>query len=154
MSDIKIYTPIKTLVGEEVFPKTTHTLLTVYYTSYIKTLPQTTDYKYKELVRYNSTNDTYPAIKISAVNSTNYASPQLYIEIRENNADIHKSYTITADTPKVVIDLTDELAAARPGEEIKDAEFAFADFGGDSDEFYLHSVNILSNVFISYTYED
>jgi hypothetical protein len=42
-------TTIKTLVDDNVFPKTTHTLLTAYYTSYIETLPQTTDYKYTEL---------------------------------------------------------------------------------------------------------
>jgi hypothetical protein len=151
MSEIKIYTPIKTLVGEDVFPKTTHTLLTAYYTSYIKTLPQIIDYKYKGLVRYFSTDDTYPAIIISAVNSTYYASPRLYIEIKKNNADIHKSYIITPITPKVAFDLTADLAACRSGQEIISAQFIPT---GNPDTFYQHCVNILGNVFISYTYED
>jgi hypothetical protein len=156
MSEIKIYTPIKSLVGDDIFPKTTHTLLTAYYTSYIKTnFPQTTGSQYKQLIRYYSTDETNPVIYISVVNSTYYTSPRLYIEIRKNNADIHKCYTITLTTPKIVIDLTDELATVRPNEEIKDAEFLSANFGvGDSDEFYRHCVNILSNIFISYTYED
>jgi hypothetical protein len=50
--------------------------------------------------------------------------------------------------------LTDELAGARPGEEIKDDEFLSEGFGGDPDEFYRNCINILSNIFISYTYED
>jgi hypothetical protein len=151
----KYSTKLKTLVGEDIYPKTTHTLLTAYYTSFIKTLPQTTNAQYKQLIRYYSTiDDTYPAIYISAVNSTYYTSPRLCIEIRKNDAAIHKSYIITPTTPKVVFDLTADLAEARPNEEIKDAEFASADYGGDSEIFYKHCVNILSNVFISYTYED
>jgi hypothetical protein len=144
-------TKMKTLVGESIYPKTTHTLLTAYYTSYIETLPQTTNNQYKELVRYTCTNTMYSTIKISAVNSTYYKSPQLYIEIREIYDSLHKSYTITASEPKVVIDLTAELAAIRPGQEIVSAYFLA---GEDKDQFYKDCVNILSNIFISYTYED
>jgi hypothetical protein len=142
---------MKTVVGESIYPKTTHTLLTVYYTSYIETLPQTTINQHKQLVRYKCTNTMYEAIIISAVNSTYYASPRLYIEIRGNYGDIHKSYTITASEPKVVIDLTAELAVTRPTQEIISAYFVA---GEDKDQFYKDCINILSNVFVSYTYED
>jgi hypothetical protein len=47
--------------------------------------------------------------------------------------------------------LTAELADARPGEKIGSVQFAPMD---DTNEFYNHCVNILSNIFISYTYKD
>jgi hypothetical protein len=47
--------------------------------------------------------------------------------------------------------LTAELTARRSGQEIIFCRFAPT---GDFDEFYRHCVNILSNIFISYTYED
>jgi hypothetical protein len=144
-------TKMKTLVGENIYPKTTHTLLTAYYTSYIEILPQTTDNQHKRLLYYICTNTMYDAIQISAVNSTYYELPQLYIEIRGIYGGLHKSYTITASEPKVVIDLTAELAAIREGEEIIYCRFLPT---GDLDTFYKDCVNILSNVFISYTYED
>jgi hypothetical protein len=154
MSELKIYTPIKTLVGEKVFPKTTHTLLTAYYTSYIENnnLPPSTIRK--PLLRYYCTDEAGPAIVISVIGTTYFGLPQLYIEIYNSNGNIYKIYTITTSEPKVVIDLTTDLAAARPGEKIVSAQFTPADFGRNSDEFYQHCVNILSNVYISYTYED
>jgi hypothetical protein len=154
MNEIKIYTPIKTLVGENIYPKTTHTLLTAYYSSYIENnnLPPSTNRK--PLLRYYCTNETYPVIVISVIGTTYLGLPQLRIEIYNSNGDCHKEYILTANERKVVMDLTAELATVRPGKEIVSAQFALADFGGDSNEFYKHCVNILSNVFIFYTYED
>jgi hypothetical protein len=61
----KYPTTMKTLVGEDVFPKTTHTLLTVYYTSYIETnIPQTTNATRKLLLRYYCLNESYELIAI------------------------------------------------------------------------------------------
>jgi hypothetical protein len=77
----KFSTTIKTLVDENVFPKTTHTLLTVYNYSYINTvLPQTTGTTRNQLILYNCTNETYTAIKISVINSS-AVTLQLYIAI-------------------------------------------------------------------------
>jgi hypothetical protein len=140
LSEKKIYTPIKNLVSEKIYPKTTHTLLTVYYTSYIKTnFPQTTDTFYKSLIRYFCINDSSAAFAIKVINSTK-TDPLLAIFILYQNGKVYKNYTVTADTPKQVIDLT--------------AQFILNEIGGDLDEFYQHCVNILSNIFISYTYED
>jgi hypothetical protein len=47
--------------------------------------------------------------------------------------------------------LTADLAEAGPNEKIGSVQFAPM---GDIDEFYKDCVNILSNVFISYTYEN
>jgi hypothetical protein len=154
-SSKKYSTTMKTLVGNDIFPKTSNTMLTVYYTSYIKTnIPQTTDYKYKELVRYYSTDDTYPAIIIAAVNSTYYPSSQLWIEIINPNNTLYHNYMATPTAPKIVIDLTADLANARPGEKIVSAQFTSTNFGGDLNDYYQPCVNILSNIFISYTYDE
>jgi hypothetical protein len=114
---------MKTLVGETVFPKTTHTLLTAYYTSYINTdLPQTTDPIHNTLIRYYSkNNDSTPFFTISVSNSTTLSS-QLFINIYNPDSSI-KEYIVTESEPKVVIDLTADLAEASPGEKIADAQF-------------------------------
>jgi hypothetical protein len=149
----KFSTTIKTSVGETVFPKTTHTLLTVYYTSYIKT--DLSQFINKPLIYYYCTDETNTAIQIYVMNS-GYPSPQIVIAI--NNSDcsnsLYKSYRISESEPKVVIDLTADLAAAREGKEIGSAHFRFNEFGGDPDEYYQHCINILNNVFISYTYNE
>jgi hypothetical protein len=93
----------------------------------------------------------YSAIGISVVNSTYYVSPHLPIIINQNYGQVHKEYIVTASGPKVVIDLTAELVAVRWGEEIVSTGFVA---NGDPNDFYKDCVNILSNVFISYTYED
>jgi hypothetical protein len=108
-------------------------------------------YPTKELIGYFCTYESYSAILISVVNSPYYASPQLRIGIYESYGHLHKEYILTASDPKVVIDLTADLTTARSGQEIVSAQFATM---GDTDEFYKACVNILSNIFISYTYEN
>jgi hypothetical protein len=144
----KYPTIIKTFVGEEVFPKTTNTMLTAYFTSYIKT--NISLIIAKELFRYYSSDDTYAAIIILVASSP----PTPYVQIITPLNDVYKQYKILSTTSKVVIDLTADLAEARPNEEIVSAQFRYSDFKGDINNFYKHCVNILSNVFISYTYED
>jgi hypothetical protein len=76
----KYSTTIKTIVDENVFPKTTNTLFTLYYTSYIKNnLPGVTDTGRKVLLYYYCTDETNPAIEISVNNSTYYQSPLIFI---------------------------------------------------------------------------
>jgi hypothetical protein len=114
-SNQKYSTTIKTLVYNDIFPKTTKTLLTAHYTSYIKTnLPQVTNSSYKQLIYYYAINEIAPVIVISVINST-YISSQLTIEINNSNNIIYKKYTIEQHVPKFVIYLTADLAAARPG---------------------------------------
>jgi hypothetical protein len=91
----------------------------------------------------------YETIIISTVNSTYYELPQLYIAIKGIYGALHKNYTITTNEPKIIIDLTAELAAVKPNEEIVSAYFVTPD---DKDQFYKDCVNILNNIFISYTY--
>jgi hypothetical protein len=93
---------------------------------------------------------SYPAIEISLLES------QLCITIyNSDNSGIYKEYVVTASALKVVIDLTVDLAVTRPKEEITGTQFKFIDFGGgDVNMFSLHCINILSNFFISYAYED
>jgi hypothetical protein len=149
----KFSTTIKTTVGENVFPKTTHTFLTCYYTSYIEALPQTTDSNYKPLLQYFCTNVNYPAIEITVINST-VVTPQIYIKILQTNGSVNTTYTISQYTPIIKIDLTADLAVARSGQEIISAQLTPNNFGGFSEPFYHYCVNILSNVFISYTYDN
>jgi hypothetical protein len=48
----KYATTMKSLVGNDIFPKTTNTMFTVYFTSYIKTdVPEVTDGIRKPLVQ-------------------------------------------------------------------------------------------------------
>jgi hypothetical protein len=129
-------------------------MLTAYYTSYIKTnVPQTTNTTRRQLLQYFSANDTYIAITISVLNSTQ-TDPQLNIKIANKFGNLSKEYTITQNEPKVVIDLTADLAAAKPGEEIVSAKFTQSLYGENSEIFYKDCVNILSNIFISYTYDE
>jgi hypothetical protein len=56
---------------------------------------------------------------------------------------------------KVVIDLTADLAVARPEkEEIVSSQFMVNEYGGNSETYYKYCINILSNIFISYTYDE
>jgi hypothetical protein len=149
---------MKTLVDNNVFPKTTNTILTIYYTSYIKTnIPEVTNNTRKILFRYYCTNKTYSGITISVINSTYNPTelpPQLHIAIYKSDNSTYKQYVVTADTPKQVIDLTADLATARLGEIIVSTQFTSTNFRGDLNEYYQHCINILSNLFISYTYDE
>jgi hypothetical protein len=129
-------------------------LLTVYYTSYLQTIPQTTDDTLSSLLWYYCTDDANPAVEISVINSTIYSSPRIYIRIYNLNNSNYKVYLITENASKVVIELTDDLAVYKEGKEIASAQFTPTGYGGFSEPFYHYCVNILSNIFISYTYED
>jgi hypothetical protein len=77
-SNEKYSTTMKTLVGDDIFPKTTNTF---YYTSYIKNnVPEVIDNIHKNLIQYFYTNSYIPIILISVSNSI-LASPQLKIRI-------------------------------------------------------------------------
>jgi hypothetical protein len=150
----KFSSPIKTRVSDDILPRVANTMLIVYYTSYIHTvLPQVTDSTYKPLIQYFCTNETYPVIKISVINST-ATTPKLYIEIFDSSGAAYKQYIIRQYVPKVIIDLTADLAASRSGQEIVSAQFMVDDYGEDLETYYKDCVNILNNVFISYTYKD
>jgi hypothetical protein len=150
----KYPTIMKTVVDDNVFPKTANILLTVYYTSYNEiNVPQVIETTRKPLLRYFCTNKTYPAIVISVINSTRL-TPRFLISIHNSNNSSMIQYIITADTPKHVIYLTADLAEATQGEKIVSAQFTSTDFGGDLNDFYQHSISLLSNLFISYTYDE
>jgi hypothetical protein len=80
--------------------------------------------------------------------------PQLQIIISSSIGSIYKKYIITPDTPEQVIDLTADLAEARPKEEIVSTMFPIIDFDASSEKFYQHCINVLSNVFILHTYDE
>jgi hypothetical protein len=146
-------TTMKTVVDDNVFPKTSNTFLTCYYTSYIQSNISPSILR-KPLLRCYCTNQN-KAIQISVIGTTYFGLSQLYIEIYNSSGDIYNAYTITTSEPKVVIDLTADLAAARREQEKNiSAQFSVNDFGGDLNNFYQHCINILSNVFISYTYDE
>jgi hypothetical protein len=150
----KFSTTMKTLVGNDIFPKTTNTMLTVYYTSYIKTnVPKVTNTTRKALLRYYCTNATYSAITISVINSTQ-TDPQLHTAIYNSDSTNYKQYVVTADTPKQVIDLTVDLGEARQGEKMVSVQFTSTNFEGDLNEYYQHCINIVCNVFILYIYNE
>jgi hypothetical protein len=88
---------MKILVGNDIFPKTTNTMLTVYYSSYIKTdVLEVTDSTRKPLVQYFCADDTYPAIEISVMNSTQ-TDPQLHIAIYKSDNTSYKQYVVTTN---------------------------------------------------------
>jgi hypothetical protein len=125
-------TILKTLVCNDIFPKTTNTMLTVCYTSYIKTkFPQTTDIIRKPLIYYYCTDEGGPAIVISVINSTQRL-PQLLIAIKNKNGNTYKEYDVRQDASQLAIELTADLSVARPGEEeIVSAQFPVSDCGGN-----------------------
>jgi hypothetical protein len=129
-------------------------LLNLYYSLYIQTnIPQFSDSIPKPLLRYYCTDETYPAIAILIMNCA-FPLPQFIIKLHDSNNNLIKDYVVKASAPKAVYDLSADLAIARPNEKIVSAQFTLVDFGGNSDDFYRHCVNILSNVFISYTYNE
>jgi hypothetical protein len=148
---------MKTLAGDDVFPKTTNTSLTMYYSSYIKTdLPQTDSVTQKKLLQYFCTDETYPAIVFSVITSSSMGyTPRLYILFYTSTNGMKYSRSVTENSPKFICDLTAQLASARPGEEIVSAQFMLSEHPTrTADQFYKDCVNILSNVFISYTYKN
>jgi hypothetical protein len=82
-----------------------------------------------------------------------YVKPaRFYIRIN-NLYGMYKEYIISTTNYKGIYDLTTDLNNARPGEKLVSAQFMVNEFGGESNDFYQHCINILSNFFISYTYE-
>jgi hypothetical protein len=63
----------------------------------------------RPLISYYCENDV--AAIIISVNSYT-GDPQLFVRINTSNNDVHKQYIVSANEPKVVIDLTADLAAA------------------------------------------
>jgi hypothetical protein len=153
-SNQKYPTTIKTTVNENILPRMTNTTVIYYYSSYINTvLPQTTSTTSKTLVQYFCTDEKYPAIKFAVCNSTEI-SPRLSLMVYDKTGNRKMDYIVTHDQPKYVLDLTYYVNTIRPGEEIVSAQFMLSEWGGSADDFYQHCINILSNVFISYTYKD
>jgi hypothetical protein len=112
---------MKTLVDENIFPKTTHSFLTCYYTWYIESnVPQTSIYK--PLVQYFCINDSFAAIQIKVTHST-LSGPQLVIFIVYQNGNVYNRYIVSAETPKKVTDLTADLVVVSPGQKIISAQF-------------------------------
>jgi hypothetical protein len=64
------------------------------------------------------------------------------------NGNQYKEYTITEDVPKLVIDLTADLAPAREGKEIVSAQFIRREYGKSIETYYKDCINVLSNIFI------
>jgi hypothetical protein len=78
----------------------------------------------------------------------------LEILIYNSDNSIYKEYVVTANEPKIVIDLTADLAITRFGQDITTTQFKLAEFGGDQNTFHMRCVHILKNMFFSYTFED
>jgi hypothetical protein len=78
------------------------------------------------------------------------------VKILKKDGQTYKQYIATQNTPKVSIDITVDFAAARS--ELADiTSFYFRKNENperSADQFYQDCINILSNVFISYTYND
>jgi hypothetical protein len=142
---------IKTIIGDTIYPRTTNTIITLYYSSYMDTLQAHTD-----LLEYytDNTGTAYPAITIS-IAKTSPSSSELILTIMYTNSTGYNQYKATKDTPKVVIDLTGDLAIVRPGEEIASFKFKKSDTPWiTADVYYQNCIDILGNVFISYSYKD
>jgi hypothetical protein len=156
-SNQKYPTLVKTIVGDSVYPKTTNTFLTVYYSSYINTVfPQaTTNDYYNQIFHYFCTGEGIATIVILIVNST-LSTPKIVVGILKTNGQPYKEYVATQDTPKVIVNLTTDIPGARPGVvEITNLKFCKSENSTRSaDQFYQDCVNILGNAFISYSYKD
>jgi hypothetical protein len=139
---------IKTIVGDTIYPRTTNTIITLYYSSYIDTLQAHTDL----LEYYTNSASAYPAITISI---TKTSPLQLILTIMYTDSTGYNQYIATKNTPKVVIDLTADLAVVRPGEEIAFFKFKKSNIPWiTKDVYYQNCIDILGNVFISYSYKD
>jgi hypothetical protein len=146
---------IKTLVGDDIYPKTTNTILTVYYSSYIDTVfpKDTITSATNNMFTYLTNSSTI--IMISIINSTK-VEPKIIVTIHKLDGETYKRYEATRDVPKVTIDLTVDFAAAR-SEPVEITSLQFrkpTNPTRTADEFYQDCINILGNMFISYSYED
>jgi hypothetical protein len=115
---------IKTLVGDDIYPKTTNTIFTLYYSSYIDTVEGKNTY----LLDYNTNSATSYAVITISISKT--SPPQLVLSINYTSSSEYKKYVVTQDTPKVTVDLTADLEVARPGEEITSFKFRKSDTPG------------------------
>jgi hypothetical protein len=148
---------VKILACDNIYLRTANTILTVYYSSYIDTvfLKETTNNSTKPMLYCYSTGQTYPTFFISIINSTR-SVPRIMVDILKLNGQTDKRYEVTLDTPKVMIDLTADFAAVRSElADITSLQFLKSQNPErTADQFYQDCINILSNVFISYTYKD
>jgi hypothetical protein len=129
-------------------------MLTVFYSSYINTdLPQTTDSTHKLLIQYFCTDESYPVIVISVINSTVVIS-QVYIEIFHSSGNSKKKYIMRQYVPKVIIYLTADLITAILRRKIVSVHFMYSEYRVSPNTFNKNCINILSNVLISYMYKD
>jgi hypothetical protein len=110
----------------------------------------------KKLLQYFCTNEAHPAIVFSVVTSSSMGlTPRLYITFYTSCGGAKVDRSVTESSPKYVYDLTAELASARLGEEIVSAQFMLSEHTTrTADQFYKDCLNILGNVFISYTYKN
>jgi hypothetical protein len=150
-------TTIKTTISDDpiIFPRTTNTLITIYYSSYVDDyIPSYVDNTYRVLLAFST--ESSELFNIGVINSTSNI-PGVLIRIKKPDGTAYKTYKATKETPMIVCDLTTDLAAARPGEVIKSAKFSQSSsspYARSQTDFFQDCVNILSNVFISYTYKD
>jgi hypothetical protein len=153
-------TTIKTTVRDTdpiIFPRTTNTLITMYYSSYVDNyIPVTESATNRSLVDYLPS-DSPSAIPLFMIRVVNNDTPQLSLTILKTTGITYKAYTATKTTPKVVCDLTADLAAARPGEIIKFAKFdqnSVSPYPRSQADFFQDCIVLLDHVYISYSYKD
>jgi hypothetical protein len=110
--DQKYPVTTKSIVNDNIYPRTTHRMLTLYYSSYIDIVQGTNTY----LLEYYTTSETPYATIIISISKA--STPQLKLSIKYTSGSSYKDYVVTQDQPKVVIDLTADLAVATPGKKL------------------------------------
>jgi hypothetical protein len=153
-------TTIKTTVRDTdpiIFPRTTNTLITMYYSSYVDNyIPVTAGGEYRSLVDYFSS-DSISATPLFMKRVVNNVTPQISLTTLTGTGQTFKVYTATKETPKIVCDLTADLAAGRPGEIIKFAKFdqsSVSPYARSQADFFQDCIVLLDHVYISYSYKD
>jgi hypothetical protein len=95
----------------------------MYYSSYVDNyIPVTKSAVNRGLVHYFSSDST-SAVPLFVITVVNNATPGISLAILTTRGQTFKVYTATKETPKIVCDLTADLAEGRPGEIIKFAKF-------------------------------
>jgi hypothetical protein len=153
-------TTIKTTVRDTdpiIYPGTTNTLITIYYSSYVDNyIPATTGAANRSLVDYFSL-DSPSAIQLFMITVVNNTTPRIALSILTTTGQTFKTYTATKQTPKVVCDLTADLAEGKPGEIIKFAKFdqnSVTPYARSQADFFQDCIVLLDHVYISYSYKD
>jgi hypothetical protein len=93
-------TTIKTTVRDTdpiIFPRTTNTLITMYYSSYVDNyIPVTTGCGYRSLVDYFSS-DSISATPLFMIRVVNNDTPQISLIILRTTGLTYKAYTATKE---------------------------------------------------------